>query len=122
MQPRILIVDDHPLVRSAVHLLLVSNAMQVCGEAEDGRDCVEKVRELSPDIVILDMNMPVMNGIEAAFEIHRIAPLTKILFFTIHDSPEAAAAARLVADAFVPKAAAATDLVPALHRLTAPVN
>jgi DNA-binding NarL/FixJ family response regulator len=62
--------------------------------------------------------MPVMNGVQAAYEIRRISPSTKIIFFTIHDSPEAVAAGRTVGvDAFVPKAAAGTQLIPAVKRL-----
>jgi YesN/AraC family two-component response regulator len=64
------------------------------GEAEDGEEAVEKVKELQPDLVLLDINMPHMNGIAAAGEIHRIEPSVKILFLSIHDTPEAVAAAR----------------------------
>jgi DNA-binding NarL/FixJ family response regulator len=92
--------------------------MEVCGEAGDGQQAIEKVKELRPDVVVLDISMPVMNGIQAAFEIHRIAPSTKILFFTINGFPEAVAAGRLLgADGFVCKSAAGTELIPALKRL-----
>ena len=75
-------------------------------------------KELNPDLVLLDINMPVMNGVQAAYEIRRIAPATRIIFFTIHDSPEAIAASRTVGvDAFVPKAAAGTQLIPTVQRL-----
>jgi DNA-binding NarL/FixJ family response regulator len=111
------IVDDHPSVRGAVRNLLTSNSIQVCGEAEDGRESIELVKELDPDAVVLDISMPVMGGIEAAQEIHRIAPSTKIVFLTIHDPTAASAAGTLVADAYVHKSEAATDLVPALKRL-----
>jgi DNA-binding NarL/FixJ family response regulator len=92
--------------------------MQVCGEAEDGQKAVEKVKELHPDLVLLDINMPVMDGVQVAYEIRRISPSTKIIFFTIHDSPETMAAARLMGvDEFVPKTAAGTALIPAVKRL-----
>jgi DNA-binding NarL/FixJ family response regulator len=118
MPDRILLVDDYQGIRTAIRSLLTSHSMEVCGEAEDGEKAVEKVRELKPDIVLLDINMPRMNGIAAAYEIHRIAPSAKILFLTIHDSPEAVAAARLVGAAgLVPKAAAGTELIPAVNRL-----
>ena len=58
-----------------------------------------------------------MNGVQAAYEIRQIAPLTKIIFFTIHDSPETMAAARLIVDGFVPKSAAGTRLIPKVKRL-----
>jgi len=67
--------------------------MEVCGEAENGKQAIEKVKQLKPDLVLLDINMPVMNGVQAAYEIRRIAPSTKIIFFTIHDSPETGSAA-----------------------------
>ena len=92
--------------------------MEICGEAENGREAIERVRELHPDLVILDIVMPVMSGIEAAHEIHRISPSTKIVFFTIEDTPEAAAVARLIGvDGLVPKSAAGTELIPTLKRL-----
>ena len=118
MPNRILVVDDYQGMRMAIMSLLTSHRMDVCGEAEDGDKAVEKVRELHPDIVLLDINMPNMNGIAAAYEIHRIAPCAKILFLSLHDSPEALAAARLIGAAgFVPKSAAGTALIPAVKRL-----
>lgn len=92
--------------------------MEICGEAENGREAIERVRELRPDLVLLDLMMPVMDGMAAAHEIRRIAPATKILFFTIEDSPEAVAAARRIgADGLIPKSAAGTELIPAINRL-----
>jgi DNA-binding NarL/FixJ family response regulator len=93
--------------------------MSICGEAEDGRQALDQVKALSPDLVLLDINMPVMNGIQAAFEIRRIAPATKILFVTVHEcTPEAQAAVRLLgAHGFVSKSCAGTELIPALKRL-----
>ena len=92
--------------------------MEICGEAENGREAIERVRELHPDLVLLDIVMPVMNGIEAAHKIHRVAPGTKIVFFTIEETREAAALARSIgADGVVAKSAAATELIPTLRRL-----
>jgi DNA-binding NarL/FixJ family response regulator len=92
--------------------------VEICGEAENGREAIERVRELHPDLVLLDIVMPVMSGIEAAHEIHRISPSTKIVFFTIEDTPEAAAVARLIGvDGLVPKSAAGTELIPMLKCL-----
>jgi YesN/AraC family two-component response regulator len=89
----------------------------VCGEAKDGKEAIEKVKELSPDVVLLDVNMPVMNGMQAAFEIRRISPTTKILFLTVLGPDETKAGARLLADGYVMKSAAGTELLPALERL-----
>jgi DNA-binding NarL/FixJ family response regulator len=118
MAARILLVDDFQRMRSGVRTLLTSEPVEICGEAENGREAIERVRELHPDLVLLDIVMPVMSGIEAAHEIHRISPSTKIVFFTIEDSPEAAAVARLIGvDGLVPKSAAGTELIPTLKRL-----
>jgi two-component system, NarL family, nitrate/nitrite response regulator NarL len=92
--------------------------LEICGEAANGKEAVERVRELQPDLVLLDIVMPVMNGLDAAHEIHRIAPSTKIVFLTIEDTPQAAALARLAgADGLVSKAAAGRELIPTLRRL-----
>src|SRR5207249_3229578 len=89
----------------------------VCGEAADGEEALEKVRKVRPDIVLLDINMPVMNGIQAAYEIRRRSPSIKVVFLTLHDAPETAAVMRFLADEFVSKAAAGTALIPIVKRL-----
>lgn len=113
----ILIVDDYPMARREIRSLLKDCHFHVCGEAIDGEDALKKVCRLRPDIVLLDINMPVMNGIQTAYEIRRIAPSTKVIFFTIHDAPETAAVLRHLADEFVPKSAVYTRLIPAIRRL-----
>jgi len=121
MPARILVVDDVPAVRKALRSLLASYHLEICGEAENGQQAVDQVRELYPDIVVLDISMPVMDGLRATMEIRRVAPSTKIILFSVHDGPQAKTAARMVgADALVSKAAAAFDLVPTLRRLFAP--
>ena len=118
MATRILIVDDFPTARKTIRSLLTWHSMHVCAEAENGKQAIDKVKELHPDLVLLDINMPVMNGVQAAYEIRQIAPSTKIIFFTIHDSPETISAARLIGvDGFVPKASAGTQLIPEVQRL-----
>jgi len=113
------VVDDHHVARTTVRALLDAHSMAICGEAEDGQKALEQVKALKPDLVLLDINMPVMNGIAAAFEIRRIAPATKILFLTVQDcTPEAEAAVRLLgAHGFICKSCAGTELIPALKRL-----
>jgi DNA-binding NarL/FixJ family response regulator len=106
---RILIVDDHEIVRVGVRNLLSGNPRwEVCGEAEDGMQAYEKVLELNPDVVILDLTMPVLNGFETAVRIRRVAPSIKIVFFSMHETPVTARTAG--ADAFVAKSSAASDL------------
>lgn len=113
----ILIVDDYPLARTTIKGLLGWHEMHVCGEAKDGKEAIEQVKALNPDLVLIDINMPVMNGIQAAFEIRRISPRTKILFLTVVSAHEAAAGARLLADGLVLKSDAGKELIPALERL-----
>jgi DNA-binding NarL/FixJ family response regulator len=89
MSRRILIVDDSALIRHSVRACIERNTdWEVCGEAENGRVAIERVQQLHPDVVILDWQMPVMNGLEAAKEIRRIAPSTTMLMITLHDSAQ----------------------------------
>lgn len=99
----ILIVDDEELVRRTARSLLCE-FVDVCHEAENGQQALEKVDKLKPDLVLLDISMPVMNGLRAAYEIRRLAPSTKIVFFTVDGSGDARLAAHaLGAHAFVTK-------------------
>lgn len=115
MALRILLVDDFDFVRAGVRSLFADrHDWEICGEAADGAAGVAKVCELSPDVVILDMTMPVMNGVEAAKQIRRIAPSTKIILFSVHDVPLQADAP---ADAFVSKSSGADELISTIERL-----
>lgn len=85
-----------------------STECEICGEARDGAEAVAKVMDLSPDVVILDLTMPVMSGFDTAKQIRQVSPSTRIIFFSVHETPTTA---RLVgADAFVSKSSAAQDL------------
>ncbi len=87
MSHSVLIVDDNTLVRRMLRSWLEQHSeWEVCGEAENGKLAVERVQELQPNIVILDLQMPVMNGLEAAREIKRLAPNTALIIFTAHAS------------------------------------
>lgn len=86
---RILIAEDHTLIREGLRALLTSaSEFEVIGEAEDGRQAVQLVEELAPDIVLMDLTMPRMNGMEAIAEIKRRCPETKILVLTVHKTEE----------------------------------
>jgi DNA-binding NarL/FixJ family response regulator len=101
---RVLLVDDHKETRLALRSLLAEGPVEVCGEAANGREAVEQVRELHPDLVVLDLAMPVLSGLEAAYEIRRAWPQTRIIFFSMHDAPRSARTTTVfAADAFVPK-------------------
>ncbi len=89
MPLRILIVDDSASIRHMLRFFIEHNTdWLVCGEAENGQIAVEKVTELNPHAVILDLSMPVMNGLDAAREITRIAPTVQIVMFTMHVSEQ----------------------------------
>jgi len=87
MAKQILIVDDSPMVRRMVRGSVESKTnWQICGEAENGQEAVRMVEELNPDLVVLDLSMPVMNGLEAARHIAVNAPNTALLMYTMQDS------------------------------------
>ena len=85
---RVLLVDDHDLFRTGLRNLLEERRVQIAGEAATGSDAVRLVRELAPDVVIMDLHMPGMSGIEAIRQIASIAPLTRVLVLTISDQDE----------------------------------
>src|SRR6266699_996329 len=120
---RILIVDDHEAMRRGIRSILTRDSVEICGEAENGKQALEKVRELKPDLVTLDISMPVMNGVEAAREIRRFAPGTKIVILSVHDSPQMKEIAKQAgADAYVLKSAADRELNVTVKRLLQPVG
>src|SRR5215475_7952342 len=89
MTIRILVVDDHPIVRQGLKTLLEGHAgWEVIGEASDGAEALEKAKDLSPDVMVLDVTMPRMNGLEACRLLRRQSPALEILFVTQHDSPQ----------------------------------
>jgi len=116
---KILIADDHEIVRQGIRRVLeVRPEWQICGEAANGQEAVRMAQELSPDIIIMDVTMPVMSGFEAADEISRLPLGSRVLFFTMHDSGSMAGSVRKSgAHGYVVKSRAAQDLVQALERL-----
>ena len=81
---RVFIVDDNPSVRSGIRRLLETSGFEICGEACDGLDAVERAPEINPDLIILDVSMPRMNGLDAARKLHDIHPNVPILLNTSH--------------------------------------
>ena len=86
---RILIADDHAVVRAGLRALLESRpGWEVCGESADGRDAIEKATKLKPDVAVLDIGMPLLNGVEATRRIRAASPATEILILTMHESDD----------------------------------
>ena len=85
---RVLLVDDHDLFRTGLRNLLEEQTVQVVGEAADGAQAIRMVRELAPDVVVMDLNMPGMSGVEATRQVTSLAPLTRVVVLTISDQDE----------------------------------
>jgi two-component system, chemotaxis family, chemotaxis protein CheY len=118
----ILVVDDQQYVRNTLRSLLAEQRHWQIYEAADGKTALDRARKLNPDVVVMDIVMPVMNGIAATYELRQVAPETKVVLISSHYTPdEAAILARLFGDgSFVTKAAAGKDLVQAVSRLLPP--
>jgi two-component system, NarL family, sensor kinase len=116
---RILIADDHEVMRRGVRGLLEShNEWAVCGEAFEGKEAVVKSRELRPDLIIMDINMPGLTGIAAAQQIRRENPSAKILFFSVHESAQTVReVVNAGAQGYVAKSRAGHDLVDAVRNV-----
>lgn len=86
---KVILADDHVIVRNGIKILLESEGeVEVIAEASNGQEAVEKVKQFKPDILISDIRMPIMNGLEATAELKRISPNTKTLILSMHDDEE----------------------------------
>jgi DNA-binding NarL/FixJ family response regulator len=118
MSGKILVVDDREPLRRRIRLLLEEHGLEICGEAVNGREAIDKVRELSPDLAILNISMPVMSGLEALPEILRSRPKIKVVIFTLDESEELKKHLfGLGAHGYVPKSAPPEELVAEVKRL-----
>jgi PAS domain S-box-containing protein len=117
---RVLVVDDHEVVRRGVSSLIKSQPnYEVCGEAVDGQDAVEKARALTPDVIVMDVSMPRLNGLEATHVIRATLPGSEVLILSQHDSPEMVRQAfKAGALGYVVKSSIARDLVEALESVS----
>ncbi|MFZ3199861.1 MAG: response regulator transcription factor [Candidatus Acidiferrales bacterium] len=116
---RILIVDDNDMVRCGLKMLLEQHeGWAVCGQAVDGRDAIDKAVELKPDMILLDITMPRLDGLSALPLLREKVPASKILILTVHHSLDLARiAANKGASGFISKSLVWRDLVPEIEAL-----
>ena len=116
---RIVIAEDHTILREGLRALLSSQEnLEVVGEAGDGREAIRQVEELTPDLILMDLSMPKMNGVEAIREIKRRVPETRILALTVHKAEEfILEVLQSGADGYIPKDASANELMMAINSI-----
>ncbi len=114
---RVLLADDHTIVRQGLRALLDTHEdIEIVGEAENGRQAFEKTEQISPDIVVLDITMPYLNGIEATRKIKKLNPEIKVIVLTVHDSEEYVhQILQAGASGYLLKESAVSDLVSAIN-------
>ena len=119
IKKRIFIADDHAIVRNGLRSLLSTyEGIEIVGEAEDGLSTIRLTNTLKPDLVLLDLTMPKMNGLEAIREIKRISPSTKVIVLTVHKGEGYVfASLREGADGYVPKEANYDELMMAINNV-----
>lgn len=114
-RPRVLLADDHPALLAAIRGLLATD-YEIVGSVEDGLRLLEEAERLRPDVIVLDLNMPAMNGLDACRELKRIVPQSRIVVVTAEDD---AVVQQVVLEAgafaYVGKGALGTDLLPAVR-------
>ena len=119
MPLRVVLADDHPIVREGLRALLETGGIDVVGEAGDGREAVRLAHLLQPDVVVLDLFMPLLNGLEAAIDIFRVRPDSAVLLLTISREPHHLVAARRAGiGGYVLKTDAAQELIEAIQRVS----
>ena len=116
MPPRLLLADDHAVLRSGLRLLLTSqNEYEVVGEAASGTETLSLAEELQPDLILLDLSMPALGGLDALPALRKLAPAAKILILTMHDAPQyLRQALKQGASGYVLKKAADSELLSAI--------
>ena len=116
MPIQVLIADDHQIVRQSLRALLEREGFGVLGEASNGQEVVQMAESKQPDVVVMDLAMPVLNGIDAAREIKRVSPKSKVILLTMHaDRQYILEGLRAGAKGYILKTHAANDLVRAIR-------
>ena len=118
MRIRVLLVDDHQMIRQGLKTLLEREGLDVVGEASDGRDAIRLARQLHPDVAVVDLVMPLLNGIDAAREITKVSRKTKTVLLTMHTEDRyVIEALKAGVKGYVLKTQAAPDLVVAISEV-----
>jgi DNA-binding NarL/FixJ family response regulator len=118
MPTRVLLADDHALIRQGLRALLEKQGFQVVCEASDGQETLRSVEKVQPDVAIIDIGMPILNGVDAARELKKSAPKTKIILLTQHDEDQyVTESLRAGVRGYVLKSQAADDLVHAIQEV-----
>ena len=114
----VLVVDDNPGIRQAVCRAFLSDGFCVCGEANNGQEAISLCRRFKPDLIILDLSMPVMNGLQAAPELRKIVPKAPIILFTMYGNElQRHQAAAIGVDLVLSKTEALSDIIKKAHAL-----
>ncbi len=118
MRTRVLLADDHGLIRQGLKSLLEGQGFQVVGEASDGHEALRAAEKTHPDVAILDIRMPILNGVDATREMKKSSPNTKIIILTQHDENQyVTEALQAGAKGYVLKSQGAEDLVHAIREV-----
>ncbi len=116
-RPRLLLADDHTLLLEGIRLLLEPE-FELVGSVEDGRALLEAAKDLKPDVILLDISMPILNGIDAAYRLRKLVPSARVIFLTMHaDADYVAEAFRAGAAGYLLKRAAASELLTAIREV-----
>jgi len=116
---RILLADDHLIFRQGLKGVLEREGLQVVGEAADGQEAIRRARDSSPDVAVLDLTMPLLNGLDAAREIVRVSPRTRPILLTMHsEDPYVLEAMRAGIKGYVLKTQPSTDLIQAIQEVS----
>jgi DNA-binding NarL/FixJ family response regulator len=114
---RVLLADDHEEVLARVRVILGED-FDIVGAVNNGRDAVEEAERLHPDVLVIDISMPILNGLQAVSQLRQTNHRTKIVFLTVHEDPDFVAAALSAgASAYVTKEDVTTDLLPAIYEV-----
>jgi two-component system response regulator NreC len=118
MPTRVLLADDHALIRQGLKVLLEKQGFQIVFEASDGQETIRSVEKTQPDVAIIDISMPILNGVDAARELKKSSPKTKIILLTQHDEDQyVTESLRAGVRGYVLKSQAADDLVHAIQEV-----